>query len=819
LLQPSRRSGLLMMLSAAVAIAVAGCGPSEDVADRKDDKKQQPSGEETPAKEDASQRPTSADEVLQAMAAAYLKTPTYADKARIRLFAVSGDQQIDKTFDTVVALERPNKLRLDLSQVVVVSDGERLHAALSALPDQVVDRPAPAEITLQSIFVDPILEGAIAGGVGQTLPQLGLLLSKTALDDLTRDTKEPTLEDPGEIEGRPCYRVKMLRPDGYAVFWIDQESFTLRRLVFPTNELRRRLPLAGQIDSVSLVADFHGAELGGTMDENAFRFEAPEGAEVVRFFIRPSPAQLLGKKVPDFKVFALDGTPITPESLAGKIAVMDFWATWCGPCREGMPHYQQVYQKYKDNDKVRFLAVSVDSPQTNNETLLKTLSQWEVSVPLARDMESNAGSALRFEGIPTMIVIDGEGIVQDAHTGLDPGLAANLPMKLDKLLDGENIYQEALDEYLRQREFYEQQLEAAAKAADSGEEPTVEEHALPKAEIAPQSAPQNFKLIPAWTCKEVRTPGNILAAPGTDGKMRLLVIDDWKSVAELGLDGKLIANHPLGIEQSEVVTTLRTAVGADGKRYFAAMASAQQRFHLFDQKWELLLSYPEDALKNKHAGIADLQLGDLDGDGVLKAYLGYWGVVGVQAVSLQGKRLWSDRSVANVVRVAIGGPNQQNQRNLYCIDDGGLLVIVNPSGESAGTVSVAGHTLQWVVAADLDADAQPEWCGLSASQLGDNNAVGFNLSGDVLWSKQLPPGMPPTLVEPIIAGNITSADAGQWILIGPDGSVHIVSAAGESIDQFNFGAAINGLATAESDGRPLLIISSAAGVQAWFVER
>ncbi len=128
-----------------------------------------------------------------------------------------------------------------------------------------------------------------------------------------------------------------------------------------------------------------------------------------------------------------------------------------------------------------------------------------------------------------------------------------------------------------------------------------------------------------------------------------------------------------------------------------------------------------------------------------------------------------------------------------------------------------GETL--VGAATLDADPQPEWCALSASQLGDNTAVGFNLGGDVLWSKQLPPGMQPTSVEPIIAGNITPEDTGQWILVGPDGSVHIVSATGESIDQFNFGAAIDGLATTKSNGRPLLIISSTAGVQGWFVER
>ena len=96
-----------------------------------------------------------------------------------------------------------------------------------------------------------------------------------------------------------------------------------------------------------------------------------------------------------------------------------------------------------------------------------------------------------------MIVIDAQGIVQRAHSGLDQDLAANLPKILDKLLAGENTYQEPLDEYLEQLKQREEQLEAAIKAADLPPGSTVEDRALPQAKIAPQSAPKNFKLMPA----------------------------------------------------------------------------------------------------------------------------------------------------------------------------------------------------------------------------------------------------------------------------------------------------------------------------------
>jgi len=835
-------NGLPELLAAmAMMIVLAGCGsadkpteetkqpPTEETPSTEEPSAEKPSTEETAA-EEPGEKVTSAQEILEKMADVYRKTPAYADKAQIRLLATAGDQKIDDSRDIVVALQRPNKLRLDISKVgegdeegfraVVVCDGKRYNSYLSALPDQVVDREAPSTISLESIFVDRVFGNMMMRGVGQLPPQLALLLSDSALKGLTEGAEAPALEQSGEIEGHPCYRVKMKSGAGPATYWIDEKSFALRRIVLPTNDLRQILPLPGPIDSISLTIDFHGATLGEVSDANAFRFELPEDVQRVKFFAMPSPEQLLGKKVPDFKIFGIDGNEITPQTLEGKIAVMDFWATWCSPCREGMPHLQEVYEKYKDNDKIAFLVVSVDDPKMDREKLISTLAEWKVTIPLARDLESNAGIGLRFDGIPTTVVIDAKGTVQLAHSGVDPELNVKLPQTIDKLLAGEDVYQEALDEYIKQRKLREERMEAAAKAADVEPGSTVEEHSIPQARIAPQSAPKNFKLMPAWKCDELRQPGNILAVTGEDGKTRLLVVNSWKSVAEVSLDGKLIADHALELEQPEAVGLIRTAVDAEGKRYFALMANAQQRVHIFDQEWKPLLRYPEDALENKHAGIADVQLGDADGDGKIKAYVGYWGLVGIQAVSLQGERVWFDRSITNVLKIAIGQRDQDSQQNLYCVNNSGSLAVLSAEGKSIGKVTVEKQTLQWATNADLAGDGQLQWCGLSAPQSGDaeNTVIGFNLKGETLWSKTIPAGIHRTLVEPIIAGNFSGADTDQWILIGPDGSVNIVTADGEEVDQFNFGAAINGLATATVDGRPLLIISSAEGMQAWFVE-
>jgi outer membrane protein assembly factor BamB len=249
-----------------------------------------------------------------------------------------------------------------------------------------------------------------------------------------------------------------------------------------------------------------------------------------------------------------------------------------------------------------------------------------------------------------------------------------------------------------------------------------------------------------------------------------------------------------------------------------AFLSTQQRCHVFDEKWNVVANYPEDALKKTHSGIGDVQLGDLDGDGKLKMFVSYWGVVGVQAASLDGKRLWDNRSLSNVMSIAIGGPDEKGHRKLYCANIMGSLVVLDGQGQRQGEVKIPDRMLHRIVAADLRGDGQPLWCGMAAPALGDNLAVGLSLDGKELWNYPLPAGVWPQPIEPIILGKLTRSGPGQWILPGPDGSIHVVAADGKPWDKFNSGLALQGLATAEIGGQPVLVVSSANGLEAWKVE-
>ncbi len=758
-------------------------------------------------------------EVLNRMIVVYRKASSYADAGTVHLLAESGSQKIvDETANFSLTLVRPNKVRLQAYQAMLVCDGTKLYAAIESMPGQVVVKQAPPRVTMKTLYADRMLAVALTRGIAGAMPQIMLLLADEPIKALLSDTEEPELSKSGQIEGRDCYRVQLRRPDGMITFWIDQETFILRRVVLPTDEIRQAIGQQGPVDRVSLVAEFSGAQIDGKIDPKAFEFEMPKDVEIVKFFVPQHIAQLLSKKVPDFKFHDLDGKPVTSESLAGKITVLDFWATWCGPCRQSLPNLEKIYQQYKDNPKVAFYAVSVDQPKVENKDLVKTFEDLKVTVPILRDSEQSA-AAFKFTGIPTTFIIGADGVVQDCEAGGDPKLTEELSEKIGKLLAGENIYEKPLKKYQEQLDQYAKMMETSSESEPAAGESVIEERKLPEVKTAPRTEPATMKLTSLWKCAEVKSPGNILIVGGKNGPARLAVVENWKSVAEVGLDGKLIALHKLNLAENEVIGSLRSAAGADGKRYTVAFLSTQQRCHVLDENWNLAVSYPEDALTKPHSGIADVELGDLDGDGNLKMYVSYWGVVGVQAASLEGKRLWANRSISNVVGMAIGAPDEKQRRKLYCTNNTGSLVVLDAEGKRQGEIGIPERMLHWIVAADLRGDKQVLWCGMAAPRLGENLAVGLSLGGEDLWNYPLPPGVQPQPIEPIIPGRITRDGPGQWILPGPDGSIHFISADGKPFDKFNSGVTLQGLATVEIDGQPALVISSAEGLEAWKVEQ
>jgi thiol-disulfide isomerase/thioredoxin len=139
----------------------------------------------------------------------------------------------------------------------------------------------------------------------------------------------------------------------------------------------------------------------------------PEKQRALRFISDPELAR--ARMAPPFAVTTLDGQHVSLDDLQGKVVLLDFWATWCEPCREALPHMRDIAKKFEGQPLV-LLSVSLDSDEQKwKDFIAKNKMTWlnyrdgGFTGPVARLFDVNA--------IPHTFTIDTDGVLQDEHIG------------------------------------------------------------------------------------------------------------------------------------------------------------------------------------------------------------------------------------------------------------------------------------------------------------------------------------------------------------------------------------------------------------------
>jgi peroxiredoxin len=151
----------------------------------------------------------------------------------------------------------------------------------------------------------------------------------------------------------------------------------------------------------------------------------PIRQRVVRYIARPELAR--ARMAPPFTVTTTDGHRISMDDLQGKVVLLDFWATWCPPCREALPHIRNVAKKFQGQPLV-ILSVSLDEDEQKWRDFI---GKNEMTWPQYR-AGGYTGSVAKMFGvtaIPHTFTIDADGVLQDEHVG-----DASIEGKLKKLL-------------------------------------------------------------------------------------------------------------------------------------------------------------------------------------------------------------------------------------------------------------------------------------------------------------------------------------------------------------------------------------------------
>ena len=125
------------------------------------------------------------------------------------------------------------------------------------------------------------------------------------------------------------------------------------------------------------------------------------------------PAVAPTSSAPDFTLHSMGGPNLRLQEQRGRVVMINFWATWCGPCRQEMPHLNRLYDKYKASGFV-LLGVNVDDDAKNAEVVATKLG---VRFPVLLDSDKLVSKLYDLSTMPSTVLIDRDGKVRFVHRG------------------------------------------------------------------------------------------------------------------------------------------------------------------------------------------------------------------------------------------------------------------------------------------------------------------------------------------------------------------------------------------------------------------
>lgn len=138
----------------------------------------------------------------------------------------------------------------------------------------------------------------------------------------------------------------------------------------------------------------------------------------------------LSGPAPQFTLSTFDGKKVSLKDFKGQVVMINFWASWCGPCRQEMPILNELYKKYK---KVGFtlLGINLDEDMADAEAFIK---KTPVNFPILHDPEGKVADLYKNQAMPSSYFIDSKGNLSYLHQGYRPGEEKDYEKAILKLL-------------------------------------------------------------------------------------------------------------------------------------------------------------------------------------------------------------------------------------------------------------------------------------------------------------------------------------------------------------------------------------------------
>lgn len=382
--------------------------------------------------QDAGEGP--AYQLLRKVARSYRSLDEYEAKISVTETMTAGEQKRESVIEGTIRMVRPDRLRVDLT-------ANQRDFTLNCGPEQCFAYfPSTGKFLRweASENLDPVLTHqtllVMLGELGR--PTL-LPLSSEPYDALTRGVKSARLLPPEPAdEGRGRHLVLGLTSGDMDV-WVDPETYaiTAARMV-PTRMIEQLQKALPDVDELSISIRLTQKRSPQKQVEAAtFEFRPPEGATRVS-----STVDLLKQGPPkslvDFDLPALEeGERWRLSEHRGKVIALDFWATWCPPCRDELPALAEIHEEYAERGLL-LLAVNL---REDRETVKAFLDRMELDIPVALDRQAAAATKYGVSNLPTLVLIGREGTIEARHTGYRPGDEEKIREEIEALLAGESL--------------------------------------------------------------------------------------------------------------------------------------------------------------------------------------------------------------------------------------------------------------------------------------------------------------------------------------------------------------------------------------------
>lgn len=382
-----------------------------------------------------------AEEVLRGMAEYYRGLDSVSVKGVMEMHRSFEGQDMDLASEYDFAVERPNRFAMvPLTEGAdqggtVVSDGDEVYMYAPQLAKYTLgDSPE----TMDELMEDDLV-AMLSNGLGQLV---GAVMASDPYEALMEEFAGAEYVDREVVDDTAYHRIRLMDAQMPADVWIAAgDEPTLDRVRPDLSAAIEQAGASGQDVEMEMTIRFTDWEADADLADDRFAFDPPEDAEEVDTFFEEQAGQggehpILGKEAPNFTLSDLSGDERELASHEGEeIVILDFWATWCGPCVEAMPIITEVADEYEDQGVVLYGVNLQETP----DQIEGFLEEHDLDVDVLLDRDGAVATAYGAQSIPQTVIIDKDGNVQAVHVGLLPDLKERLTSELDTLLEGEEL--------------------------------------------------------------------------------------------------------------------------------------------------------------------------------------------------------------------------------------------------------------------------------------------------------------------------------------------------------------------------------------------